>query len=276
MSSNLSDTYLAPGQFYGNVINKRKLSSLVLSELKHTTGKKLAEHSHQLANFCLLIKGDYAEYHGSHLFEYKPMTIMFHPPELSHRDEIGRRGGHFFNVELEATWVKRLREYSAVPDGPVGSKGGDLAWLAFKLYRKFKANHLDSDLGVEGLVMTMLAELPHSRIKDEKRVPNWLAQAVDLLHANFQKDLTISCVAHEVGVHPFHLSKVFRHFHQQTIGEYVKRLRVNFACRELLNHETELASIALAAGFADQSHFTRVFKQMTGLTPGAFRAATNR
>ena len=122
--------------------------------------------------------------------------------------------------------------------------------------------------------MTMLAELTQARITDEKRQPKWLAQAVDLLHADFNRNLTINSVAAEVGVHPFHLSKVFKHFHQQTIGDYVKNLKVKFACQELFKPDSDLVSVALAAGFADQSHFTRVFKQVTGMTPGAFRGAT--
>lgn len=272
-SNDILNTRLRPGQFYGSVINKGNCSGLILSELKHRTAKKLPEHSHQLANFCLLIEGDYTEYYCRQVFEYRPMTIMFHPPELSHRDEIGNQGGHFFNVELDGQWMKRLGEYSVVPDRPIGGDGSDLAWLAIRLYREFKTQDAYSPLGIEGLVMTMLAELTRTHVKDEKRVPSWLAQAVDLLHAEFHKNLTINRVAAEVGVHPFHLSRVFKHFHQKTISEYVKSLRVKFACRELFNPESELASIALAAGFADQSHFTRVFKQTTGMTPGAFRAA---
>ena len=272
-TSNILDNHLRPGQFYGSVIKKGNCSGLILSELTHKTSRKLPEHSHQLANFCLLLGGDYVEYYGPRIFKYKPMTIMFHPPELTHRDEIGKRGGHFFNVELEAEWMNCLSEYSTVPDSPVGGDGADLTWLAIRLYREFKAPHAYSHLGIEGLVMTMLAELTRTHVKDEKRPPRWLVQAVDLLHEEFDRNLTINRVATEVGVHPFHLSKVFKQFHHQTIGEYVKILKVKFACQKLFDPQTELASVALAAGFADQSHFTRVFKQMTGMTPGAFRAA---
>jgi len=200
---------------------------------------------------------------------------MFHPPELTHRDEIGNQGGHFFNVELDAHWMRHLGEYSFVPDSPVAADGPDLTWLALRLYREFKVPHGYSDLSVEGLVMTMLGELTRARITDEKRQPKWLARAVDLLRADFNKNLTINSVAAEVGVHPFHLSKVFKHFHQQTIGDYVKDLQVKFACQELFRPDSDLASVALAAGFADQSHFTRVFKQVTGMTPGTFRATTS-
>lgn len=272
-SNAILNTNLRPGQFYGDVIGKRKCSGLMLSELRHKAGQKLPEHAHQLAYFCLLIDGNYVEYQGSKAFTYRPLTIMFHPPDLVHRDEIGNHDGHFFIVELEAEWMTRLGEYSAIPRTLTGFESCDLAWLALRLYREFKAPHTYSRLAVEGLAMTMLAEMTRTRVTVEKRPPRWLARSVDLLHEEFNKNPTVNRVAAEAGVHPFHLSKVFRQFHRQTVGEYVKSLQMKFACRELFNPETELASVALAAGFADQSHFTRVFKQMTGMTPGAFRRA---
>jgi AraC family transcriptional regulator len=55
------------------------------------------------------------------------------------------------------------------------------------------------------------------------------------------------------------------------IGDYVQRLRVRWASAELCRPGARLADVAAAAGFADQSHLTRVFKRVTGATPSAFR-----
>jgi len=55
------------------------------------------------------------------------------------------------------------------------------------------------------------------------------------------------------------------------IGEYVHRMRVRAACEQMLAPQRSLAEISLATGFADQSHFTRVFRRVTGMSPGAFR-----
>jgi AraC-like DNA-binding protein len=64
---------------------------------------------------------------------------------------------------------------------------------------------------------------------------------------------------------------MFRRFTGVTFGEYVQRLRVQFACRQLLNPSATLAGIASLAGFADQSHLTNVFRNITGLTPAVLR-----
>jgi AraC family transcriptional regulator len=94
---------------------------------------------------------------------------------------------------------------------------------------------------------------------------------MELLNEEFRNNLRVQDIANEIGVHPFHLSRVFRTVHGQTIGEYVHKLRVKYACEELALPENDLATVALSAGFSDQSHFTRVFKNITGITPGNFR-----
>jgi AraC family transcriptional regulator len=196
--------------------------------------------------------------------------MMFHPSGLTHRDEIGRRGGHFLSIEMEPHWLERLGEYSSVPDTVVRVEEGSAA-LAVRLYREFQSFDVCSPLAIEGLVMAMLADLARARVKDERQMPEWLSRAVDQLHDEFRQPLNITSVAAAVGVHPFHLSRVFRQYHQETIGEYINKLRVQYACMELTNLETEIADVALGAGFADQSHLTRIFKRVTGMTPGAYR-----
>lgn len=56
--------------------------------------------------------------------------------------------------------------------------------------------------------------------------------------------------------------------HACSIGEYVRRLRVDYAARRLVGSTSSIADIATAVGFADQSHFSRVFLRITGLSPG--------
>jgi len=72
-------------------------------------------------------------------------------------------------------------------------------------------------------------------------------------------------------VHASHLARVFRKFKGCTIGDYVRGLRVQHASRRISDSEDSLADIALAAGFSDQSHLSRTFKQHTGMQPRQFR-----
>ena len=262
---------LQPGQFYGEILRKRQDAGLILSELRHDGARKLPRHSHELAYFCLLLNGDYWEQFGPTRITYKPLSVMFHPPGTTHIDEIGPAGGRFFSVEVKTEWMDRLRECLGGRDLDSSLHEGDLAWLAMRLYREHMQMDACSLLTIEGLVLEMLAII--GRMKDLKgqQGPPWLSRAVDLLNSEFRKNLKVQDIANEIGVHPFHLSRVFRTVYRQTIGEYVQRLRITYACQQLALPDNDLATVALSAGFADQSHFTRVFKNFTGLTPGAFR-----
>ena len=129
-------------------------------------------------------------------------------------------------------------------------------------------------VAIEGLVLEMLAEASRLRRQDSPgECPQWLIQARELIHARFAEPLSLSDVAAGVGVHPVRLARAFRSQHRCSVGEFIRQVRVESACGAMLSHDLSLTEISLAAGFADQAHFTRTFKRITGQTPGQFRAA---
>lgn len=268
-----TDGYLEPGRYYGDVVDRRDCGGVLLSELRHNVARKLPSHGHESAFFSLLLEGSYRERFANRTFEYRPFTVMFHRPHFSHRDEVGAGGCHFLMVEVPSPLLRRLQECSAVPDVVVGGRGTEISRLAIRLFQQYPARSGASELTVEGLIMEMLGQVARDGSAAQKEPPHWLNRAVEMLHAEFDRNLTVAEIAGAVGVHPFHLSRVFRRFYRQGIGEYIQRLRVEFACRELSKREARLADIAIRGGFSDQSHFCRVFKQVTGVTPGAFRSS---
>jgi AraC family transcriptional regulator len=93
----------------------------------------------------------------------------------------------------------------------------------------------------------------------------------ELLRDRFSENLSLAEVAAAVNISADHLARSFRRCHGCTMGEYVRRLRVDFACRRLAASEVPLVELALDAGFTDQSHFTKTFKRHMGVTPAVFR-----
>jgi len=101
--------------------------------------------------------------------------------------------------------------------------------------------------------------------------PRWLAEARALLHDRYRENLRLGDIATAVGVHPVHLARVFRLSYGMPVGSYARGLRLTWAAGRLRDSGDSIAQIALEAGFFDQSHFTRAFKQHFGRTPLAYR-----
>jgi len=139
------------------------------------------------------------------------------------------------------------------------------------MYREALRSDSASSLAIEGLALEILAELSPSQKLCERKPPRWLNHARELLQARLAENMTHDEVAETVHIHPVYLATQFRRHFRCTIGEYVRRLRIDFAARAIATSDRSLCDIGLAAGFSDQSHFSKVFKAQTGMTPGCFR-----
>jgi AraC family transcriptional regulator len=152
---------------------------------------------------------------------------------------------------------------------------GSLPRLALKLYNEFRVMDEVSPLAIEGLSLEIIAEASRrsARISGHKKPPRWLELAKEMIHAQRFERLTLNGLAQAVGVHPVYLAREFRRHYRSTVGEYVRRLRIEFACHEIISTRATLVEIATASGFYDQSHFSKTFKRLVGVTPTEFRAA---
>ena len=248
-----------------------------MSEVKHPRPRALPQHSHEFGFFSFFLKGDYEEWYSRQTVTHKPMTLMWHPAALQHQDAVGQRGCHFFNTEISADWLERLRDYAAIVSDPFVLPQAEAGWLMMRLYREFGAADEGSELAMEGLLLELLAALARRPEPVEQQKPFWLRRVETRIRDEFTGKLTMTELAAEAGVHPVHLATIFRRFHRTTVSEFVQQLRVETACEMLRQPETPMAEIALHLGFADQSHFSRIFHRLIGMPPKAWRnLVTNR
>jgi AraC family transcriptional regulator len=262
---------LQTGKFYGVTQRRFESGGAVLTEVAHACGRKLPCHTHESAYFGLLLAGSYSEKCSHRATNYDPFTMGFHPPALTHSDEVGRCGSRMFCVELRDSYLSRTRQFLTAPKFVPDLCASQVTWLGLRLYRSFVSETLSS-LELQEICADMLQQVSTSRLHAERTRPAWLNRALELLHESYRESLTLEHIAAQVGVHPIHLSRVFRKHRGCTMAEYMNRLRVQFVCRTLAGDSADLAIVASDAGFADQSHLGRVFKSCTGQTPGKFRS----
>jgi AraC family transcriptional regulator len=156
-------------------------------------------------------------------------------------------------------------------------KRQDLTWLAWRLSAELRAPDSAAPLAAEGIALELLAAASReARPRHGRRAPAWLREAEELLRSSSGDCLRLGPLARAVGVHPAHLAREFRARHGVSVGEYGRRLRLSRAATQLATTDRPVAEIASEAGFADQSHFTRLFRRHVGLTPARYRAETQR
>jgi AraC family transcriptional regulator len=266
---------LPPGSLYGETLRSHKVSSFDLSERVYPARFRTPSHSHKQALFCFVVQGDYTETYGGKTRECNQSALLFHPANETHAEHFHDSGGRSFIIEIAPEWLERVREYADVVDAPAEFHGGAHELLARRIYKEFTLMDGFSSLVIEGLMLEMIGETARHNAYNSKisanMAPQWLQQARDLLHARFTERLTLAELARDVGVHPVHLAQAFHKSYQCTVGDYVRQLRIEYACRELVASETPIIQIALAAGFCDQSHFTRTFKRLVGVAPSQYR-----
>ncbi|HTZ34011.1 MAG TPA: AraC family transcriptional regulator [Methylomirabilota bacterium] len=266
---------LAGGNFYGSVLGKQRVGGGIFTELNHSAPRKLPAHSHELPFFCLFFGGDYGEKYGRRDVQFRPFTFSFRPAGVPHQDEVGPRGARMFGIEVEPDCQRSLSHYSGHLDVAYDFEGGTLLSLGLKLYTETRTPLTARDLHVESLLLELLGAVA-CRSERCTMAPFWLRRVQDKVRTEFRHRLTMDSLALEAGVHPVHLSRVFRRCTGMGIGEFVHRLRVREACERMMDRQLSLADLSCELGFADQSHFARTFRNMTGYSPGAFRAMLAR
>jgi AraC family transcriptional regulator len=168
--------------------------------------------------------------------------------------------------------VESIRPYSSVLDERRSLQNGAAATFARRLQDELRQPDDAALLAIEGLLLELVASA--SRVAQREpggRAPRWLVAARDLIHADPAARLTLAGIAATVGVHPVSLARAFRAAYGCSVGEYVRRQRVDLAGRWLAETDLALAEIALAAGFCDQSHFSNLFRRLMGLSPSRYR-----
>lgn len=249
-----------------------RIAGFTLTEGIHAGGSSLPWHHHAGPTLCFVLQGGFTETSAGERLTATPETLKVMPAGEEHCDAFDQGDARGLLIEADPERARAIRSHAPVLDERAAFHGGMPAVLARRVYREFRRMDDAAPLAIEGLLLELLAAMSR---RSAERMPEgsapWVGEARDILHADIASRPTLAELAQAVGVHPVTLARAFRRTVGCTVGEYLRRLRVERAAEQLVSGDDSLAEIALAAGFADQSHFSNVFRRRTGVSPSAFR-----
>lgn len=256
----------------GETLRLRTIGPFTLRENLYAAGTVLPKHSHSQAYITFVIEGVFRERYATRSILCRTGMIRYLPAGEPHENEIQVQS-RCLHVSSDPSSFDQLRQHCAVPRRPAEMTGLTTTWLANRLYAEFSRQDTASAMAIEGLVLEILAEVARYEAADNSLLaPHWLKQATEIVESRFLERLSLTEIASEVGVHYVHLSRQFHKYNRCTVGELIRRRRVQYASHLLAHSRTPLAEIALTCGFSDQSHLSFLFKRYMGLSPSKFRS----
>jgi AraC family transcriptional regulator len=256
----------APPSF-GQSIRSTRTSCLRIMETRHPQGLVLERHEHQHACINFVLAGCYPEEYGPRREVFLPFWSAYKPAGEPHVNR--------FTLAAARTLLIEILDEECLPPG---LERGGCAWtrdphaagLALRIWRELAVADGCSSLSIDEWGSALCARVLAGR-GGLRSDPRRLRAAADVLHDDPRGAWTLSGLARHVGLHPSHLARAFRARHGCTIGEYLRRLRLNEVARRLALGDEPISVLSAELGFADQSHCTRSFRLQFGTTPASYR-----
>jgi AraC family transcriptional regulator len=263
------------GQRWGG---RARVGGFSFTKGSHLANTGLPWHWHETPTICIVVDGAFTEvsaggHGGGGALVCTPSTVKFMPAGERHCDRFDRGPVQGVLVEVELAQIEVLRPHASVLDRRTHYQGGPVGALALKLQDELRRSDEAAPLAIEGLMLELLAIASRQNgARGLHRKVRWLEQTLELIEAELGGSLGVTGVAASVGVHPVTLARAFRRTFGCTMGDYVRRRRIERSMRQLRESSTSLAEIAAMNGFADQSHFSNLFRRYVGVTPSRYRS----
>ena len=244
-------------------------AGLIFSRQTYAPGTVLAPHTHRLAYLSFVGSGAYREKVGRTVRDCKRSTLLYHPSGETHENFF--YGAHVELLRIEASDTDLF--------GVINLEGLSRSQLSNHLCRRMLLEIRQADnltpMVLHGMALELVADMARSS-SIEVRTPHWLKRADAMLRDSLLNPPSLKEIATLADVHPVHLCRSYKQHFGRTIGERVRELRLQKACRLLASTKLSVAEIALMSGFCDQSHFARLMRSALGTTPTEYRRVHRR
>ena len=235
----------------------------------------LERHTHARAIFAIMLAGSFTNRIVGRDFDCMGASFWTEPLGEPHANRGGTAGARVFVIQPDNDKSAEFAPFAGLLGEVSYGRHGTLALDGRRVLAEIGSRDQLAALAIDSGVMQMLiaaARLTGSKTnRHHAPPPRWVQQARDYVHEHFRKSFRLSDVAALVGVQPARLAQVFRRFYGSSMGEYARAQRLSWALEQLQHTDASIATVAVAAGYCDQSHLTREVKRALGVGAAGYR-----
>ena len=238
---------------------------------------RLASHTHAKAVFGVMLDGTFRTRILGRDVDYLAAGAWTEPAEERHTNVAGSTGARVLIVQPGSADSALADVCRSLLEEVVYIRSLDLMADASRLEAECTVPDELSALVVEGTALAMLARAARLQRRElhHDHAPRWLHRAVEYLHAHCLDRINLGALATSVGVHPSRLAHEFRTRLGVSPGEYVRRLRLEWAAGCLREPEPGIAEVAVRAGLLRPESFLANVSPALRRQSGAVASSAN-
>lgn len=154
------------------------------------------------------------------------------------------------NFEFGSIFDKIYKEYKNCPTGYINLIRVYTAELIIKLFRKIESNGTTKLSG------------------SQKEIVN---SVIDYIRVNYNINIKMEDISQKLFFNKNYIGKIFKQETGIPVSEFIREIRINETCRQLVDTDNKISDIAISCGYNDMKSFYAAFKKRTGLTPKEYR-----
>lgn len=250
---------------YKNIEIKKCSSSL------HST----KAHLHDELSVVLVEKGNFVIELFGRSYIQNEKSILVIPAKVVHKCiPVDLNNWNIRMIYIDTTWIEKIFD---IPSTEVKFMYKELDNISYnKIRRIFSViESFDKSVKSESEMLELISSILFFPREKYKEISNTIQQIKvlniikEFIEVNYLKDLMLQDFVNVSGLSKYYIIRQFEKKYGTSPHQYLTSLRINHA-RKIMRRSKNISGIAVETGFYDQAHFTKTFKEYTGITPKAY------
>ena len=226
-----------------------------------------SKHSHPFFELLFFLEGRANIDAGDESVDVLGFDVIIYPPGLEHAEHLDLR----HRQEIICLWADTGPAPSFDHALKLMDERGTLRALFEMVYDEFTANRLGSVELISCYLQAIFLQVQQHFSEPYHQASTLVERCLGYIHEHYARDFDIDELASQVAVSPSYLFRLFKKKMLVTPMRYRNIVRIDKAKLLLVDEALTVDAVAERVGFEDPKYFARVFHDLAGLTPSAYR-----